>query len=177
MKVMAKASDRLDRLLQGIMITKERRPHSGGTTGLVLIAGVVIGFILVYGYDLAGHSRFCGACHSMEALSKEWSASHHKQFACVECHMPVSNVLSRVSYKAVAGLRDLANETLRDYGVNRRLSAESVAIADANCLRCHRSTVEGTALARGGESCIKCHRNLVHGRHGLKGGITIEGKN
>jgi cytochrome c nitrite reductase small subunit len=174
---MAKRSERLDKLLEGIAIKKERRPGPGGYTALLLAAGVVIGFIFVYGYELAGDSRFCGACHSMEARSKEWSASHHKQFACVECHMPASNVLSRLSYKAVAGTRDLFHETIRDYGVQGRLSARSVAIADSNCLRCHRSTVEETSLVRGSQSCLKCHNGLVHGRNRQKGGITIEEKN
>jgi cytochrome c nitrite reductase small subunit len=176
-EIMGRGSRRLDRLLEGLSGPEERPFRSGGLLGLTLIAGVIIGFIVVYGYELAGESRFCGACHSMEARFMEWSASHHKQFACVECHMPASNVLSRVSYKAVAGVRDLVHETKRDYGVNGRLSAESVAIANANCLRCHRSTIEGTSLVRGSQSCLKCHTGLVHGRNRQKGGITIEGEN
>jgi len=142
--------------------------------GIGAIAGIILGFLMVGGYHLAGSSYFCGSCHSMDYVYSKWHASKHKQFSCVECHMPAGNIATKLTYKATAGLNDLFHETIRDYPAALTISPKGKHIANDNCLRCHFSTVENTSMAKGGANCIKCHHGLVHGRGIEKGGLTIE---
>jgi len=51
----------------------------------------------------------------MGDIHREWRRSLLSSFACIECHMPDSNVLTRIVYKARAGLRNLYHENLQDY--------------------------------------------------------------
>lgn len=134
---------------------------------LPVIAAVVVGMIvmafLVESYHASGNPRVCTACHSMGSAGSTWRASNHKQFACVECHMPVSGTFSRVFYKLRAGLHDLWHETLRDYPASLSLSKDARTIVNGNCLRCHQSTVQRiTMLAAQPVACTKCHRRTVH---------------
>ncbi|OPY74061.1 MAG: Cytochrome c-type protein NrfH [Syntrophorhabdus sp. PtaU1.Bin050] len=146
--------------------------------GKLPLVGILIGVVLTIavsvGYQLAGSSRFCGACHSMTDVADRWGLSKHKQFACVECHMPDAGMVERVTYKAQAGFRDLLHETLRDYPAMIRLSARGERIINENCLRCHYSTVERTGMSKGGQSCAKCHRRLIHGTGLARGGLSNE---
>jgi cytochrome c nitrite reductase small subunit len=134
----------------------------------VLLLGVVLGFILMalcaWTYHYAGTSNFCGACHSMAGAVGQWKVSMHKQFKCIECHMPAAGISERVAYKAQAGMRDLFYEVSGNYPVFISLSGKGRVIVDGNCLRCHFSTVERTAMISEGEQCVKCHRYLVHGK-------------
>lgn len=148
------------------------------TPGLkFLAAGVVLGIILaviaVSGYHAAGSPSFCISCHSMKDVGRHWQQSRHKQYACIECHLPDSSIAVQVSYKTRAGLNDVYHETLRSYPAKIRLSGEARGIAEGNCLRCHFSTVQKTFMAAGGE-CLKCHQRLVHGPGQETGGIKVE---
>jgi cytochrome c nitrite reductase small subunit len=144
----------------------------------ILAAGAVIGifiaFFTVGSYHAAGSPAFCMSCHSMKDVGKHWQQSRHKQFACIECHLPDSNIAVQVTYKGKAGLNDLFHETLRAYPAKIHLSSEARGIADGNCLRCHYSTVENTFMAGQGGDCLKCHHGLVHGTGMETGGIKIE---
>lgn len=82
----------------------------------ILAAGVVLGIAIalftIAGYHAAGSPVFCMACHSMKDTGKHWQQSLHKQFACIECHLPDSNIIVQVVYKTKAGL-DKARELVR----------------------------------------------------------------
>jgi cytochrome c nitrite reductase small subunit len=166
-----------ERFLKGFTSPDELRSRKVRVFAAGTILGICLGLFGVWTYHVAGASSFCGSCHSMADVYKGWQASRHKQFGCVDCHMPVGNVVTRVGYKAFAGMRDLYHETVRDYGAQSNPSAQARNILNANCLRCHFSTVEATSLARGGGNCTKCHVGLVHRRGIEKGGLNIEIKN
>ena len=138
-------------------------------------AGVLITLFIVEAYHASGNPLVCGSCHSMDHVYAQWQSSVHKQFACVECHLPDTNIAGKLIYKAKAGLHDLVYETLRIYPAGVTLSAEAADIANGNCLRCHFSTVQNTWMGNGGTSCIKCHRFSVHKRGLEKGGGMIVG--
>ncbi|MCX5805507.1 MAG: NapC/NirT family cytochrome c [Proteobacteria bacterium] len=140
----------------------------------VIIIGILIAVFMAIGYHGAGSPRFCVTCHSMEHVGNRWQQSYHKQFACIECHLPNSNFIVQATYKARAGLNDLFHETLRTYPAAILISSEGKGIAQGNCLRCHYSTIENTPMARQGGECLKCHHNLVHGRGLEKGGMKVE---
>ncbi len=151
-----------------------------GATGKlvrVLMAGAFLGILItlisIGGYHAAGSPVFCTSCHSMKEVGYGWQESMHKQFACIECHLPDSNIAVQVAYKTKAGLNDLYHETLRTYPASIKISPEARSIAEGNCLRCHFSTVQNTFMAAGGD-CLKCHHGLVHGTGMDRGGIKIE---
>ena len=74
------------------------------------IAGVIIVFAVVGGYHASGNPLVCGSCHSMDHVYGRWEASMHKQFACIECHLPDTNLAGKIGYKVKAGLNDLYHE-------------------------------------------------------------------
>ncbi len=131
-----------------------------------LIAGIVgalCAAVLIEGYHASGNPRVCITCHSMDGVGSTWQISNHKQFACVECHMPVSGTALRVSYKVRAGMHDLYHEFIRDYPASLSISAGGRTIVNGNCLRCHRSTVERLTVFAGERiACTRCHRHTVH---------------
>jgi cytochrome c nitrite reductase small subunit len=144
----------------------------------ILIAGAFLGVLItllsIGAYHAAGSPVFCMSCHSMKEVGAHWRQSRHKQFACIDCHLPDSNIAVQVAYKTKAGLNDLYHETLRTYPASIKISAEARGIAESNCLRCHFSTVGNTFMAGQGSNCLKCHRRLVHGTGMETGGIKLE---
>ncbi|HOS96239.1 MAG TPA: NapC/NirT family cytochrome c [Deltaproteobacteria bacterium] len=144
----------------------------------ILAAGVVVGVVfcaaVVSGYHASGNPAFCTACHSMKDVGDTWGRSLHKQYACIECHLPDSNLVAQAAYKTRAGLNDLYHETLRSYPASLRLSDEGRGIVEGNCLRCHFSTVQNTFMASPGTACLNCHRALIHGTGLVQGGISVE---
>jgi cytochrome c nitrite reductase small subunit len=139
------------------------------------LAGAVLALFAVASYQTSGDARFCAACHSMGPVYHQWRVSNHKQFPCIECHLPDTHILGKLAYKTKAGLNDYVHEALRAYPAVMPISEEGLRIAEKNCLRCHTSTVENTPMAAEGGRCLKCHRYLIHGRGAEKGGIRIEG--
>ena len=80
-----------------------------------IAAGAILATLLVGGFVASGSPRVCGACHSMDHVYSRWQISNHKQFACVDCHLPDTNLVGQVAYKIKAGLNDLYHETLKIY--------------------------------------------------------------
>jgi cytochrome c nitrite reductase small subunit len=152
--------------------------NATGKVVKLLAAGIFTGILLtlvsIGGYHAAGSPAFCTSCHSMKEVGASWKASQHKQFACIDCHLPDSNIAVQVSYKAKAGLHDLYHETLRAYPASISTSPEALGIANGNCMRCHFSTIENTFMVEGGGNCLKCHHGVVHGTGTGKGGIKVE---
>ncbi|HTZ40962.1 MAG TPA: NapC/NirT family cytochrome c [Syntrophales bacterium] len=141
-----------------------------------IIAGAVFVAVIVGGYQASGSPQLCGACHSMDYVYSRWQISNHKQFACIECHLPDTNLAGQVVYKFKSGLNDLYHETLKTYPAAIDFSAENRQVANGNCLRCHFSTVQNTPMGTGGADCLKCHRFSVHQRGLEKGGGIILGQ-
>lgn len=142
--------------------------------GSGILLGVVLAALLSGAYSASGDARFCAACHSMEHVQSRLLLTNHKQFACIECHLPAAGLAVQMTYKARAGLNDLFHETLRTYPAAIRISLSGREILRGNCLRCHASTIENTPMAGGKGDCMKCHRFLVHGRGLDKGGMRVE---
>ncbi len=144
----------------------------------VLFVGAFVGILItlasIAGYHAAGSPVFCMACHSMQDVAATWKQSQHKQFACIECHLPDSNIAVQLAYKTKAGLNDLYHETLRTYPAFISISSEARGIAEGNCLRCHSTTVQNTFMVEEGGDCLACHHGLVHGTVKIAGGISVE---
>lgn len=139
-----------------------------------MVAGMVLALLTIGTYHAAGSSSFCVSCHGMQDVGAAWGQSQHKHFACIECHMPDSNIAVQFIYKAKVGMRDVSHETLRTYPAAIKISEEGHAIAAGNCLRCHAFTIEKTFMAGENGMCLKCHRGLVHGSGIPTGGIRVQ---
>lgn len=150
------------------------KPKTGKTAWFYLLAGIIVLLAAITVYRGAGNSGYCSLCHSMEHANMQWQLSRHKQFDCVECHMPAGSLIEKITYKTRVGINDIVHETLRNYAAHVTLSSQGRDIVNGNCLRCHFSTVEKTMMAGSAQSCLKCHRNLVHGKNLQRGGIKIE---
>ena len=154
-----------------------QRPFNSSPLKLLasgVLAGVVFALLTAATYHASGSPRFCAACHSMELVYTRWQITNHKQFACIECHLPDTNIVGQLAYKTRSGLNDLAHEAFRVYPAAILISANSEEIVKRNCVRCHYSTIENTPMVQGGANCLKCHRYLGHGRGLEKGGIKVE---
>ncbi|MEG6584464.1 cytochrome c3 family protein [Dendrosporobacter sp. 1207_IL3150] len=142
---------------------------------LAVFVFAVVGMLVAgAGYAYSDSPQFCGSCHSMVEPTASWQESNHKQFKCTECHLPQQNLATKLVVKAQTGMNDTYHEVLRDYPATMVISPKGKAIVNDNCLRCHKSTVETTAMMTSGEDCTKCHRGLVHGTNKSKGGIKVE---
>lgn len=164
---------RLD-LLRGDNRKLFYKPNNGKPAWFCLLAGIIIALTAAASYQYTGSPGFCSLCHSLERVHSQWQLSKHKQFACIECHIPAGNIKDKIMYKIIAGTDDLVNEVLRNYPAYITLSSHGREIMNANCLRCHFSTVENTKMVGASRNCSKCHRNLVHGKNLQEGGIKIE---
>ncbi|MFO7569926.1 MAG: NapC/NirT family cytochrome c [Smithellaceae bacterium] len=157
-----------------MILERARRTSISGIIVTSVLIAVVAAGLAVGAYHQSGDARFCGSCHSMQTVHSRWEASNHRQFSCVECHLPDTHIAGKVAYKTRAGLNDLIHETARDYPAGIGMSDESRHIVNGNCVRCHASTIADTKMASDGADCLKCHRYLVHGRGLDQGGIKIE---
>lgn len=148
-----------------------------------LAGGFVIG-LAVCGVGSAmmsfsGSPEFCGTCHAMKGEAWTFAESTHRNLECVDCHLPHDNMAVYMIEKGRTGMIDTYHEVLRDYPAHIKLSAEGKKTVNANCLRCHESTMENVHAQLGAEfdtgaDCMKCHSSIAHGANHLEGGIKVE---
>jgi cytochrome c nitrite reductase small subunit len=135
---------------------------------VISIAGAAVLFFLLLGPPkLLAKSEspaFCGSCHVMEAQYDAWShAGAHRRKQCVDCHLPNQNVAVHYVWKAIDGMKDvgfffsgLAPEKIR-------ITNHGKKVLQANCVRCHSTTVDMISKDR---QCWDCHRRIMHTRTG-----------
>ena len=141
---------------------------------LVMVVTVVGVLFAAGGFVYSGSPSFCGSCHSMKYVYTTYKESNHKQFTCIDCHVPHDSVVDMMFVKGENGMRHTYHEFLRDYPDTINFTPKAKVIANKNCLRCHISTVENTHMAAGGEDCISCHKGIAHRRNLNPGGIKVE---
>jgi nitrate/TMAO reductase-like tetraheme cytochrome c subunit len=143
-----------------------------------LTAGLVAGLGLIFmatAMEVSSRPAFCGSCHIMKPYYESWKSSSHKNFACVECHIPPGVTAElRKKYEALSMVARYFTGT---YGTN-----PWTEIDDASCLRCHeRRLLSGrelfgdvlfdhaahlSAMRRGKTlRCTSCHSQIVQGSH------------
>ncbi len=109
--------------------------------------------------------RFCASCHVMEAEYQAWShEGAHRRKQCVDCHLPNENVAIHYVWKSLDGLKDVAFFYSGTVPEHIELTSHGAKVLQANCIRCHASTVEFVNHER---RCWECHRRLMHTRSGL----------
>ncbi len=112
----------------------------------------------------------CNNCHVMDAQYENWYHAAHERFAvCTDCHLPHQNLVSYYLYKGYSGMKDVISFTTKSYPPAIRATAQTDAILQANCIRCHQDTVE--SIMAGTQPferhCWDCHRSAAHGGRGM----------
>ncbi len=107
---------------------------------------------------------FCSQCHVMGPEFQAWShMGAHRRKLCVDCHLPNGNKGIHYIWKTLDGLKDVAFFYSGSVPERIRLTAHGEKVLQANCIRCHESTVEFINHER---KCWECHRRLIHTRSG-----------
>ncbi|PWB60659.1 MAG: cytochrome c nitrite reductase small subunit [Deltaproteobacteria bacterium] len=136
--------------------------------GSAVIAIVAAGLFLALGPPklLAATDQpdFCMRCHVMESNYEAWvHAGAHRRSKCVDCHLPNQNLGAHYVWKSLDGLKDAVVFYSGRIPERIRLSSHGGGVLQANCVRCHDTTVSMTDQDR---PCWSCHRKISHQRSG-----------
>lgn len=144
--------------------------------GMFLGSGVYT-FVSAHGTSyLSNDPAVCVNCHSMREEYDGWRhGSHHAVAVCNDCHLPHTNVISKLFVKASNGYHHSKAFTLMNYPEPIRIKPGNAEVLEANCIRCH-SELTGELRAHGtlGVStdpiqkadlygCVRCHQEVGHG--------------
>jgi cytochrome c nitrite reductase small subunit len=112
----------------------------------------------------------CNNCHVMDSQYENWYHGGHKNVTeCVDCHLPHDNLVDYYFAKAKTGFHDVYVFSTGTTPQLIRAKEETKQIIQANCIRCHKSTVENIMLGPQpfDRSCWDCHRSVAHGQRGI----------
>ncbi|MBM3984743.1 MAG: cytochrome c nitrite reductase small subunit [Planctomycetes bacterium] len=142
---------------------------------LVGVTGGVGGFTFVYAKGasyLGNDPQTCANCHVMREHLDAWTKSSHRSVAtCNDCHAP-DDVLGKYATKGRNGLLHSVAFTTGEFPDPLRIKPGNLAIAEANCRRCHETLVDvidrldagGPGHDGSGLSCTACHKHVGHSR-------------
>ncbi len=141
---------------------------------IAIFAAVVAFGVFVYVTDapsyLGTSPSTCNNCHVMDSQYENWYHSAHARFAtCVECHLPHDNVVDYYFVKAQTGMHDVYAFSTGQIPVAIRAKPETDKIIQANCIRCHTTTVSDIVAGPQpfDRDCWDCHRSVAHGDRGI----------
>ncbi len=107
---------------------------------------------------------FCVSCHVMESHYEDWiHAGAHRRVACVGCHLPNDNMGFHYLWKSLDGAKDALVFYSGRVPERIVLSSHGKEVLQANCVRCHETTVMMIDRER---QCWNCHRRISHRRSG-----------
>jgi cytochrome c nitrite reductase small subunit len=107
---------------------------------------------------------FCVGCHVMEANYEAWvHAGAHRRSKCVDCHLPNYNLGIHYIWKSIDGLKDALIFYSGRVPEQIRLTSHGEKVLQANCIRCHETTVE---FINHNRKCWGCHRRIAHKQSG-----------
>jgi nitrate/TMAO reductase-like tetraheme cytochrome c subunit len=143
---------------------------------VVVLVPAAIAFMFL-SFEVSSQPQFCGSCHIMAPYYQSWLTSTHKDFACVECHIPPG--ITSEFRKKYEALSMVARYFTGTYSTNPWTEVD-----DQSCLRsgCHTKRVLlGRELYRGvlfdhqphlaemrrekQLRCTSCHSQIVQGSH------------
>jgi cytochrome c nitrite reductase small subunit len=134
---------------------------------LAAVGVLAFGFLLFGPPQLLARSEapiFCGGCHQMDANYEAFvHTGAHRRKLCVDCHLPNDNMALHYAWKSIDGMKDVVLFYTGLAPEQVKLSDHSAQVLQANCIRCHSSTVEFIDSDR---KCWDCHRRLSHRRSG-----------
>jgi cytochrome c nitrite reductase small subunit len=125
---------------------------------------------------LSTDPKACINCHVMNTQYATWQHSSHAQRAtCVECHLPVDNMLNKYAAKARDGWNHSVAFTMNTFAQNIQISEDGANRVQANCITCHATLTEVviansdkyhdfTGVPQIDRKCWDCHREVPHGK-------------
>ncbi len=144
------------------------------------VAAIVFFAYLVYASKalsyLSTDPKACINCHVMNTQYATWQHSSHAQRAtCIECHLPVDNMLNKYAAKARDGWNHSVAFTMNTFAQNIEISEDGANRVQANCITCHATLTEGilansdryhdfTGVPETDRRCWDCHREVPHGK-------------
>lgn len=133
----------------------------------IIAVGAVVLFLMFGPPKLLAKSEspdFCASCHVMGPEYEAWShMGAHRRKQCVDCHLPNGNAGIHYVWKALDGLKDVGFFYSGRVPERIKLTDHGAKVLQANCIRCHETTVELISHER---KCWDCHRRLNHTRSG-----------
>lgn len=147
----------------------ERFRTTRGRYTLFALGGAVVGIVVGIGgvavVDSTDSPEFCSSCHIMDSAFASFSTSNHGTLDCNDCHAPSSDLLTKLTFKARAGMGHMYMNTIGRGAIPDVLHAtsDSTEVVNDNCIKCHEpslSMVDHDAKER----CADCHRAVPHGR-------------
>lgn len=120
---------------------------------------------------LSDNPEACINCHVMYPQYSSWMHSSHKRVAnCNDCHIPHTNILRKLFFKAQDGLRHATIFTLRLEPQVILIKSGGKNVVQENCNRCHTGILSyHNSFLRFADItddvyCWHCHRDTPHGR-------------
>jgi cytochrome c nitrite reductase small subunit len=135
----------------------------------LIVLGAVIGLggVVMRASNAASYlfddAETCLNCHVMSNAYATWlRGSHGKKAVCNDCHVPHTNIVGKLGFKAMDGARHAAVFTAGSEPQTLTLNEGAVPVVQNNCLRCHANQFLMIRLADSSERpCWDCHP--VHG--------------
>lgn len=127
------------------------------------VAAALTLFLLFGPPRLVEHSEspeFCATCHVHDSHYESFSHwGAHRRGRCVDCHLPNDTAANHFFWKGVDGAKDLALFHSGLFSERLRLTEHGRHVLQANCIRCHETTVAHIDPDR---PCWECHRRAGH---------------
>ncbi len=134
---------------------------------LLLIPGVLIGFILFFGVSIgmqiSDNRPFCSQCHIMREAAITHKMSNHAKLACNECHAP-HNLAEKLPFKAFTGTKDIYLNMFGNLEEPIEAGEDTRQVVNTNCKICHTDTNTLVSSMEAKGVCTDCHRNIQHMR-------------
>lgn len=145
-------------------------------TGAGLVLSILLGLLAgLGGYTfryaeglsyMSNDPEACVNCHIMRDQYQAWQASsHHAVATCNDCHVP-HDFAGKMLAKAEHGWNHSRAFTMQDFHEPIAITPRSLADVQANCVRCHESTVDSLAPHVSDLEtidCVRCHQAVGHG--------------
>jgi len=147
---------------------------------LFVMAGIITGMVLYlihisnfFSY-LSDSPNTCMNCHIMGPQYASWYHSSHRENAtCNDCHVPQNNIVNKMYFKAMDGMRHSAIFTMRTEPQAIIIKEAGKEAVQSNCIRCHKNSLENfkqmtnnsvNSNNGAGRKCWECHQNVPHGK-------------
>lgn len=153
-----------------------------------ILFGLTLGFIISLGIAQAVHSTKgpfpCSMCHTMDPMIKSYNQSAHGgnnkfgvKVACVECHLPDTNVANYLYEKTKISLHDLYAQLFYDKDKIdwvKKLRNKKEFVFESSCKGCHsnlKNEVQANPAflahkeyfeGKTQKTCLSCHGEVGH---------------
>jgi cytochrome c nitrite reductase small subunit len=130
---------------------------------ILAVVGALAGGFVNFGpphlFAKSAEPDFCAGCHVMQSEYENWFYSAHRNFKCVECHLPNTSFPRHATWKGIEGMRDVFFFYTGQVPETIRLSEHGQSTLVENCRRCHEEMVSRINEDR---QCWSCHRRVSH---------------